>query len=64
MLRKGDRKFSFSDVSDVLPTQQQLKEARHFLECMFQAEALRKQAPPPSLVRTVSTYLFDCSACC
>ena len=58
MLRKGDRRFAFSDVSDVLPTQQQLAEARRFLEYMFQQENVRKQAPPASLVRTVRACLF------
>ena len=57
MLRKGDRKFSFSDVRDVVPTKQQLKEARHFLEYMFQQERLREKEPPSNLIRTVSFVL-------
>ena len=54
MLRKGDRKFSFSDVSDVIPTKKQLKEARHFLDYTFQQERLREKPPPSELVRTVN----------
>ena len=53
MLRKGSRKYTFSDVGDVVPTDSQLQEARHFLEYMFQQELLRQKAPPSSLVRTV-----------
>jgi len=57
MLRKGDRKFSFSDVSDVVPTKQQLKEARNFLDYTFQQERLREKPPPSELVRTVNILL-------
>lgn len=57
MLRKGDRKY----VKDVVPTPQQLKEARNFLEYMFKQENLRKQAPP-DMCRLVSLELCFCTA--